>query len=151
MELVSIMRRSELFRGLNETQLNRLVTISTKEVFHRGDVIFEQGSVGERMYLIGDGQVEVRIHAHASASGEGQTAVYLGHGQVFGEMALIDSGRRSATLVAVGNDTTVYSIPKDDFTTLCMTDTGIGYIMMRNMALDLSFKLRHLDNNLAGQ
>lgn len=149
MDLVSIMRRSELFRGLNEPQLRRLGEISTKEIFHRGDVIFEQGSVGERMYIISEGQVEVRVHVRTS--GEGQTAVYLGHGQVFGEMALIDSGNRSASLVAVGDDTTVYSIPKDAFATLCMTDTAIGYIMMRNMALDLSFKLRHLDNNLSGQ
>jgi CRP-like cAMP-binding protein len=149
MDLVTIMRRSELFRGLSDDQLQRLTSISTSMVYHRGEVIFEQGTIGDRMYIIAQGQVEVRVHDRTS--GEGTTAVYLGQGQVIGEMALIDSGRRSATLVAFGDNTTLYSIPKDEFTALCQQDTAIGYIMMRNLALDLSFKMRHHDNHLSGQ
>lgn len=147
MDLISIMRRVELFRGLNEAQLKRLGDISTKEIYHKGAVVFEQNSVGDRMYIVGSGQVEVRLRA---SKGGSQTAVYLGEGQVFGEMALVDSGLRSATLVAVGDGTTVYSIPAVDFHALCTNDTAIGYIMMRNIAQDLSFKVRHRDKEISG-
>ena len=58
-------------------------------------------------------------------------------------MALLDQGARSASVIAIEDGTTVYGISSQDFMNLCKTDTAIGYVMMRNMALDLSFKLRH--------
>ena len=45
----------------------------------------------------------------------------------------------------VEDQTIVYNIPNNKFTALCVADTAIGYIMMRNIAQDLSFKLRHRD------
>jgi CRP-like cAMP-binding protein len=60
-------------------------------------------------------------------------------------MALVDDGTRSASILAAGNGATVYGIPNRDFTDLCQNNTAIGYVMMRNIAQDLSFKLRHRD------
>ncbi len=142
MELLEIMRQVELFRGLNAEQLKEVAAIASREAYHQGDVIFDQGSVGDKMYVVDSGQVEVRVQP---AAGDSFAVLFLGRGQVFGEMALIDAGRRSATLVAVEANTVVYSIPEPDFTRLCRTHTDIGYVMMRNIAQDLSFKLRHRD------
>ena len=75
--------------------------------------------------------------------------VYLGAGQVVGEMTLVDSGRRSASVISAEEGTIVYSIPNDVFSRLCETDTGIGYMIMRNIAQDMSFKLRHHDYEAA--
>lgn len=142
MDLITLMRQVELFRGLSADQLNSLSAICNEETYHMGDTVFEQGASGDKMYIIASGQIEVRVQTSA---GDTYPALYLGRGQVFGEMALIDSGRRSATVIAVENPTTVYSIPSDDFTALCRENTDIGYVMMRNIAQDLSFKLRHRD------
>jgi CRP-like cAMP-binding protein len=142
MDLPTIMKRVELFRGLNEDQLGQVSDISRQEVFDKGAVIVTQGATGDRMYIVSQGQVEVQIR---TAEGNTFPAIYLGEGQVFGEMALIDEGKRSASVVAVGDNTVLYSIPSESFTDLCLTDTGIGYVMMRNLAQDLSFKLRHRD------
>jgi CRP-like cAMP-binding protein len=73
--------------------------------------------------------------------------VYLGTGQVVGEMGLIDAGRRSAAAIAIEEGTTVYCIPGAALTALCERDTAVGYILMRNIAQDLSFKLRHQDSD----
>lgn len=142
MSLFSIYRKVELFRGLNEEQLNKLGAISQEEVFKERTTIFKQGDVGDKMYIVAKGQVEVRVEG---IDGSSHAAVYLGEGQVFGEMALVDSGSRSATIVAVEDGTTVYSIPSDDFTKLCESNTAIGYALILNIAQDLSFKLRHRD------
>ena len=72
-----------------------------------------------------------------------QAIVSLGQGQVFGEMALVDRGTRSATVRSVDDGTIINSISQDDFTSLCEKNTAIGYVVMRNIAADLSFKLRH--------
>jgi CRP/FNR family transcriptional regulator, cyclic AMP receptor protein len=139
-QLTEVMRGVELFRGLTAEQLARIALISRRESYHKGEVIFEQDSIGDKMYIVVVGQVEIAVRG---GSGEKYSALYLGEGQVFGEMALVDEGRRSATIISASDDCVVYSIPNADFTALCRTDTAIGYVMMRNIAQDLSFKLRH--------
>ncbi len=147
MQLLEVMKRVELFQDLDDTQLKRLGSISKEAVYKAGTTIFSQGDVGDKMFIIGKGQVEVVVQ---DSQGESYPAVYLGPGQVVGEMALIDQGTRSASVLAALDDTVVYSIPSEDFTALCRQDTAIGYLMMRNMAQDLSFKLRHINEELTG-
>lgn len=147
MELMQILRLVELFRGLDDSQLRHIASISQKETFSARDVIFEQGSLGDALYVIGKGQVEVQVRA---SNGGIHSAIYLGEGQIFGEMALIDQGKRSASILAVEDDTTLYRIQTADFIELCQSNTDIGYVMMRNLAQDLSFKLRHRDFDLSG-
>jgi CRP/FNR family transcriptional regulator, cyclic AMP receptor protein len=145
-DLLKLLKAVELFIGLNEKQLQRLIDISTEMTFKAGEVIFDQGSEGDRLYLIRHGQVEISVENEA---GQRRSQVYLGQGQIFGEMALIDYGPRSATVRSITNGMVVDVIDRDAFTRLCEEDKAIGYIVMRNMAVDLSFKLRHrnLDPN----
>lgn len=133
-----ILRAIHLFRGLEADQISQVQQIITTENYTTGDVIFEQGSPGDKMYIIGAGLVVVQV-----AGLKGNTQLYLGIGQIVGEMALVDQGTRSATVIAANPQTTVYGIRGEDFEYLCAHDTHIGYVMMRNLAQDLSFKLRH--------
>lgn len=139
-DIIQIMKQVELFRGLTDPQLTQLAQIVQKEQFPASAVIFSQDTPADKMYIVREGQVEIRVH---DGDGHGWAAIYLGLGQVFGEMALVDEGARSASVVAVEDQTVVYSILNTDFTELCQSDTGIGYILMRNIAQDMSFKLRH--------
>lgn len=140
MELISLMKHIDLFRGLDESQLQRLANIGHEESYNLDQTVFGQGSPGDKMYIIGQGQVEIQVR---DSGGTLHPVLFLGQGQVFGEMALLDRGQRSASVVAAQDNTVVYSINSDTFHELCTKDTAIGYIMMRNLALDLSFKLRH--------
>jgi CRP-like cAMP-binding protein len=140
MELVKVLKSAELFRGLNAEQLERLAAISHQETYEADQVIFDQGAPGQKMYVITRGEVEIRIK---DGKGSKHTSVYLGQGQILGEMALLDQSDRSAAVIACQNNTVVFSISSGDFLHLCTSDTTLGYIMMRNIAMDLSFKLRH--------
>ncbi len=62
------------------------------ETFETGDIIFEQGDPGDFMYIVIEGEVEI-IH-------KGEVLNKLTPGEIFGEMALIDSRARSAKAVA---------------------------------------------------
>ncbi len=141
-DLLTILKTVELFRDLSEEQLIEISKISKKEMYSKGDTICKQGDTGDSMYVITSGQVEINVRDN---SGNSYSALYLGEGQLVGEMALVDEGTRSASVIGVEDETVVYSIPNDKFTALCVADTAIGYIMMRNIAQDLSFKLRHRD------
>ncbi len=139
-EPLEILPQVELFQGLNHDQVAALVELIQYQQFNNGEVIFRQESAGDQMYVIATGQVEIRIQDGDQA---GYAAVYLGSGQVFGEMALIDQGPRSATVIAAEDGTQVYGFPIEEFNSLCQRNTAIGYVLMRNLAQDLSFKLRH--------
>jgi CRP-like cAMP-binding protein len=72
-----------------------------------------------------------------------RVVVSLGPGQIIGEMALVDQGPRSASVRATSNPTVVQAIQRADLDALCQQETRIGYVIMRNLAADLSFKMRH--------
>lgn len=141
-DLLQILRRVELFRDLTEEQLIQISNISKREIYQKGDTICKQGEAGDKMYVVSSGQVEILVR---DSKGKSYSALYLGVGQLVGEMALVDEGTRSASVIGVEDETIVFGIPNDRFTALCIADTEIGYIMMRNIAQDLSFKLRHRD------
>jgi CRP-like cAMP-binding protein len=63
-------------------------------------------------------------------------------------MALIGHGYRSASGRAGKRGCEMYVLKSHDFEALCEQSKNIGYVVMRNLALDLAFKLRH--RNLTG-
>jgi CRP/FNR family cyclic AMP-dependent transcriptional regulator len=142
MELESILKQVELFRGLDDEQLQEIADITHQESHDVGSVIFNQGDDGDKMYIVGSGQVEIKVRHR---TGYTYSAVYLGEGQVFGEMALIDESTRSASVISAQENTIVHSITREEFVRLCNKNTATGYLMMRNIAQDLSFKMRHRD------
>lgn len=66
--------------------------------FEKGEVIFKEGEIGDCAYLIDSGRVEIQV---AGIDGDITPVAILGVGDIFGEMAIIDSGERSATAVAL--------------------------------------------------
>jgi CRP/FNR family transcriptional regulator, cyclic AMP receptor protein len=146
MALLDLLKAVGLFSGLTDAQLERLLAISQEETYQDDDVIFRQGSDGDKLYFIREGQVEILIRRKPHEPERSQ--VFLGRGQIFGEMALLDQGKRSATVKCSQNGTVLHVFSREDFYALCGSNTDIGYIIMRNMALDLSFKLRHRNLDL---
>jgi len=145
MEVSNIFRKIELFNGLSSTEIDSIISICHEKIFSAGQIILTQAESSDDMYIITDGFVDVQVR-----SGERiKDLVHLGIGQVFGEMALVDRGLRSATVKAISSPTIVQKIQRADFEILMEQNNHIGYVVMRNLAGDISFKLRH--RNLSGK
>lgn len=148
MDTLQLMRGVELFDGLSDDEITRLLALCREARYQKGEVITRQGQPGSELFIVREGLVEVTVGApNASADTPPQTVINLGAGQVVGEMALVDGGPRSATVRCVAATTTVYAIERDAFEQMCQADHHIGLVVYRNLAADLSFKLRH--RNLA--
>jgi CRP-like cAMP-binding protein len=90
----------ELFSDLSKKDLDRIVE-NAKEVTHTaGQSIVTDGQVGAGFHLILEGK--------ASVFRGGRTVATLGPGDYFGEMALIDGGRRTATVRAETDIVTLF-------------------------------------------
>jgi cyclic nucleotide-binding protein len=83
------------------------------ETFHPGQAVFEQGDLGDCAYFIHSGEVEVVMGKGAEA----KQVAKLSQGQYFGEMALITSQPRNATVRAI-SETRVAVLGKENFLTL---------------------------------
>lgn len=140
MEIKKIMSGVELFEGLSSQELDKVISLCRERQFNENDIIAEQNSIGKELYIIQEGFVEVAVAGRAG--GASKVIVNLGTGQTVGEMSLVDSGPRSATVKAISSPTVVQIITQEEFEKLCDSDTRIGYVVMRNMAADLSFRLR---------
>lgn len=138
-ELKHVLRGVMLFAGLSDAELEAVAALCKERDLARGEVLAEQGAPGDEFYVVTKGFLEISV---AGGEATSQVLVNLGKGQIIGEMALIDQGPRSATVRAV-SDATVEVIRRADFEALCDKNTRIGYIVMKDIAADLSFKLRH--------
>ena len=78
--------------------------------YEAGEVIIRENEVGETAYVIAQGRVEVS----KQLDGQKVHLAYLGAGEIFGEMSMIDEKPRSATVTAV-TETLVSEIRRDDF------------------------------------
>ncbi|MCA9875880.1 MAG: cyclic nucleotide-binding domain-containing protein [Anaerolineales bacterium] len=139
----NLLKRVQLFANLTPAELALLADICAPTEARPKELIIEQNTTGTGMYIVASGAVEVFISGLENA----RSLVVLGPGQVIGEMALIDQGYRSASVKATGEGATLYLIERDQFYALCEQNYHIGFIVMRNLAIDIAFKLRH--RNLA--
>jgi CRP/FNR family cyclic AMP-dependent transcriptional regulator len=142
MDLIEILRDVDLLEGLTDDDLRAVSGLCHERRYAAGEIITHQGEAGNELFIVCDGMVEIIVTPTAGAAAP-RAVVNLGRGQLFGEMALVDMGPRSATVRAIVDDTRVQVIARQAFQALCDTEPRLGYTVMRNMAADLSFKLRH--------
>jgi CRP-like cAMP-binding protein len=145
MSLVESLSKAQIFIGLSHDELERIAALCRQQVYAKGDTIVSEGEKTRELFIVGQGMVEISLGTADAAT----PIINLGTGQVFGEMTLVDHGARSANARALTDATLLNVIPHDAFLGLCEKDNHIGFIVMRNLAADMSLKLRF--SNIAGQ
>jgi CRP/FNR family transcriptional regulator, cyclic AMP receptor protein len=99
MERVMFLRRVPLFTDLSPQDLVPIATIASEQSYGDADTIAEQGERGDEMHIIVSGYVMVILRER---SGHQQVLAVRSTGDVIGEMAVITSGPRMASLAAKG-------------------------------------------------
>ena len=93
-----IIMRVPLFAGLNEEQYKALGDRTGSTALRRGEILFEEGDPGDRLYIITEGKIKL---GHTSSDGRESLLAILGPGEIIGELTLFDPGPRSTTATAV--------------------------------------------------
>ncbi|WP_394843315.1 Stp1/IreP family PP2C-type Ser/Thr phosphatase [Pendulispora brunnea] len=102
-----VLARMPLFAKLTERELLRVMQAVEVRAFHEGDVVIQEGDRGDELFIVLEGKVLV--------SRGGATLTELGPGEHVGEMALIRSVPRSATVTALGGPAELIAIKRIDF------------------------------------
>jgi len=148
---VNILRQADIFYDLSDAQLEMVAAICSEITLKKDEIVFEENSTGDELYVITDGAVDILLNpalTHAATAGQPSqplTIATLRRGQTFGEVALVDQGLRSASAHCATKKATLLTIPSDRLNKLCGNYPDLGYRLMRNIAADLSFKIRGTD------
>jgi CRP-like cAMP-binding protein len=135
---LEILSQIDLFNGLPQGHLRRVVDIGVEEQYRSGATIFPEGEPGEKFYVIVEGAV--RISRIVPGMGEEALAV-LRPGNYFGEMSLIDEAPRSATAMC-HEKCRLFVINRRDLEDLLFVDRDLAYELLWNWVRTLSRRLR---------
>jgi HEAT repeat protein len=111
MEKILFLKRVPLFIELVPDDLKSIAAITGEQVFSDGEVISEQGEMGDEMFIIVSGEVRVLVDSEGHSQ---QEIVRREPGEIVGEMSILDQSPRMASLVAAG-EVRVLCIAQPDF------------------------------------
>ncbi|HEX2241107.1 MAG TPA: Crp/Fnr family transcriptional regulator [Actinomycetota bacterium] len=98
----ALLRQSSLFSELSEENLDHLSERVVERTFDKGQTIFNQGELGDSVFVVAKGLVKVMIN---SPDGEEMVLTTVGPPDIFGELAVLDGGPRSAAAEALQRTT----------------------------------------------
>jgi CRP/FNR family transcriptional regulator, cyclic AMP receptor protein len=122
---VDLLKEVPLFNGIDGKQLKRIADAFVERTFSIEQELTTQGESGVGFFVIGQGEVRVTV--------DGEERAVLGHGDYFGEIALLDTGRRTATITAM-SDGTMYGLTSWQFRPLVDENPSIAWPLLEEMA-----------------
>jgi diguanylate cyclase len=124
-QIVATIRSNSFFTLLNEEEALDLITSGYLREYTAGEVIFERGSIGDAMYLVLEGAVDILLSEHAPCK-------QLPEKSLFGELALFSQkGLRTATVSAAGN-CKMLVIPRDAIDYLSQSKPRLAITILRS-------------------
>jgi CRP-like cAMP-binding protein len=142
-ETVDLLGGVPAFEELGPPDLARVAEVSVPRAFGRGEIIFREGDDSDTCYLVRSGHARA-IREHAD--GRQLTLATFGPGDIFGELAMFDDERRSATVEAT-----------DELETIALLGSDMRRLMRRHpeisvkLVIALGRRLRAANARLASQ
>lgn len=127
---IQLLRQVPLFAGLSENHLKKLAKRLVKRDYKEGQDIITQGKGGEGLFVIYEGTAQaIRIQP----DGEKIVMNEFGDTDYFGELALLDEGLRTASVVAT-SDISCFVLTSWDFKGILRDEPEIAITMLEELA-----------------
>jgi len=122
---VDTLRQVPLFSELGDRELERLAGHFKERTFPEGSAVTEEGGTGTGFFIVADGNATVSVGGEERAT--------LGPGDFFGEIALVDEGTRSATIMAA-TDLRCYGLTAWEFRPFVEEHPQVAWPLLKQMA-----------------
>jgi CRP/FNR family transcriptional regulator len=142
-EAVALLRGVPVFETLAEPDLQRIAQLAVPRAFRPGHVVFREGDDSDTCYVVNGGHARA-IREHPD--GRTITLAHFGPGDIFGELAMFDDERRSATIEAL-DDLQVIAILGPDFRRLLSEHSELAV----KLVVALGRRLREANERLTRQ
>jgi CRP/FNR family transcriptional regulator len=142
-EVVELLARVPVFSTLHSADLERISELAVPREFEPGQVVFREGDSSDTCYIVRCGRARaVREHS----DGRTITLATFGPGDIFGELAMFEDERRSATVEAV-EPTAAVAVLGPDMRRLMTEHPGIA----TRLVIALGRRLRESNERLSRQ
>ena len=140
---VSLLERVPLFAELSEDELDRIAAVAVPRSFPRGVRVFHEGDTSDACYIVRTGDLRVtREHS----DGRAIALATLASGDIFGELAMLDGGARSASVETLA-DSELLALPAQDMRRLLAQNPDIAV----KLIVALVRRLRETNERVARQ
>jgi len=129
LDRILLLRDVPMFAGLSPEDLEKIAEVAQEQFYPVGGIICEEGEEGNTLYIIVNGEVEV---IKAAGDHHHHLAVRKS-GNFVGEMAILESAPRSATLRAL-SEVRILSIEGDAFNNILLDRPEVAIAVLRNMS-----------------
>ena len=143
-EICDMLLDSDVFKDLPPAEIQTAARYFTVLRIEEGDVIFSEGDPGIFMSIVNSGDVSV---LKINQNEENVEIAVLHKGRAFGEMAVLDGEKRSATCIAA-TDCTLLTLSKEALDKMLVESTRTAARVIRAVAVSLSKRLRMADGKL---
>ena len=130
---------SFIFKGLSETQLQRLTSAVKERQIPKNQWLFQEGSNADRIYILKTGAVEMLT----KVNGEYELPINIirSKDECFGTSALVPPHEYSLS-ARCAEDATILEIKREDLEKITAEDSAMGCIIMKNLAKNLLDRLK---------
>ena len=136
--------QTSIASGFTAAELAAVEKHVERRVYEGGREVFREGMPGDEMFVIAKGAASAFLRHPA---GGDMRLVSFGAGSVFGELAILDSGSRSATVTAQG-DLVCYALSREAFASLAAKAPATAIKLLANLARLLSHRLREANRTI---
>ncbi|MCP4404386.1 MAG: MMPL family transporter [bacterium] len=136
----TVIQDSPLFQNLKRWHVKKVVLLGRMQEAKQGDTVIRQGDTGRSMYLLLEGGVQVEVGDEQNGTPP-LVVHHIGPGEIFGEIALVNPGPRSADVRAVSNVTYV-ELDWESIERIRRIYPRIAAHLYRNLAYILGARLR---------
>jgi hypothetical protein len=133
--VTNLLRALPFFQGLGDGELRKISRLFSQKLFRAGEKIFGKADSGNEAYVVMRGQIDILLD-------EGKEPIaQFGSGEIFGELAFLDNSPRTAMAIAT-QPSILLVMQRGAFSALTQREPHLGLVVMRNIALELSNRLR---------
>jgi hypothetical protein len=140
--VIHLLRGLSMFDGLGDGELGKVARIFAQKLYRAGEKVFNKGDSSNEAYIVMRGQIDVCLEENAAP------VASIGSGAIIGEQAFLDGAPRNAMGIAA-QPSILLVVQRPAFNTLVQSEPHLGMVVMRNIALEVSNKLRKASAALA--
>ncbi len=133
--IINLLRGLPIFEGLGDGELRKIARLFTQKLYRPGEKVFQRGDSGNEAYAVMRGKIDICLDENSAP------VASLSDGQIFGEQAFLDGAERVAMAVA-DKPSILLVMQRAAFYDVVQREPHLGMVVMRNIAMDLSNKLR---------
>jgi CRP-like cAMP-binding protein len=130
-ERILLLKESSVFSKVSTDDLRYVAQALEEDVFFAGERVFDIGDQGDHLYIITEGKIGISIDPDPTRK---EYVAFIGPGEAFGEMNLVDDLPRSATAHVI-EDTRALVLEKSRLRGLLLSYPEISVGMMRALSL----------------